>query len=68
MDNIDNYWCAAGFYCYRGNEKEEPTLDTKYATGKLSYTVNNDGATSDTNYIIGGPCPLNKQCPFIHVH
>ena len=59
MDDIDDFLCAAGFYCLKGVTAEEPAATSTYATGidsALTGTVN------------GGPCPINKECSYTMIH
>lgn len=59
MGDIDEYICAAGFYCLKGNWLEEPPTDTIYVselTASLSGTI------------IGGECHVERECKYTMIH
>lgn len=62
MGNIDEYYCAAGYYCLKGNTLEEPPADppVTYATGLGSYP--------DPSQVIGGPCSIENECRYTMIH
>lgn len=66
MSNIDDYYCAAGYYCYKGNYVEQP--DQADGTATADPQDGTAYSTSTSASPIGGPCPINRQCPYIHVH
>lgn len=74
MSSIDEYLCAAGYYCLKGSTLEEPPTGTTYATGIMTTPVHNNGTTySETStgsavYVNGGPCPIQYECRYTMIH